>query len=97
MKADKSSFWKAPRRIAPKSESPRESIIAARKGLATSARGKSEECVPHTTITFGASLAFLRDETQLGKLRQLGMSSGEEAKLLAMRDYIAKLADAISR
>ncbi|EIN14505.1 hypothetical protein PUNSTDRAFT_96429 [Punctularia strigosozonata HHB-11173 SS5] len=79
MKADKSSFWRNPRRLAPRSESPRDSMIATRKGLATSTRAKSEE-----------------DETQLAKLRQLGMSSGDEAKLLAMRDYISKLADAVS-
>ncbi|KDQ50203.1 hypothetical protein JAAARDRAFT_165024 [Jaapia argillacea MUCL 33604] len=36
------------------------------------------------------------DEINLAKLRQIGMTSTEEAKLLAMRDYIVKLADAIS-
>ncbi|KAI0822421.1 hypothetical protein BC628DRAFT_1429686 [Trametes gibbosa] len=36
------------------------------------------------------------DETQLAKLQQLGMTSVEEAKLMAMRDYILKLARAIS-
>ncbi|KAJ7028722.1 hypothetical protein C8F04DRAFT_1118486 [Mycena alexandri] len=36
------------------------------------------------------------DEAQLTKLQQLGMTSTEEAKLLAMRDYILKLANAIS-
>ncbi|KAJ7628484.1 hypothetical protein FB45DRAFT_794341 [Roridomyces roridus] len=36
------------------------------------------------------------DETQLAKLQQLGMTSVEETKLLAMRDYILKLANAIS-
>lgn len=37
-----------------------------------------------------------RDEAQLQKLRQLGMTGSEEAKLMAMRDYIMKLANAIS-
>lgn len=37
-----------------------------------------------------------RDEVQLHKLRQLGMTGSEEAKLTAMRDYIMKLANAIS-
>lgn len=37
-----------------------------------------------------------RDDAQLQKLRQLGMTSSEEAKLMAMRDYIMKLANAIS-
>ncbi|KAJ7672606.1 hypothetical protein DFH06DRAFT_96923 [Mycena polygramma] len=36
------------------------------------------------------------DEAQLTKLQQLGMTSSEETKLLAMRDYILKLANAIS-
>lgn len=38
-----------------------------------------------------------RDEAQLTKLQQLGMTPSEETKLLAMRDYILKLANAISR
>jgi DNA-directed RNA polymerase alpha subunit len=38
-----------------------------------------------------------RDESQLAKLRQLGMTSVEEIKLVSMRDYILKLANAISR
>ena len=38
-----------------------------------------------------------RDEAQMSKLQQLGMNSTEEAKLMAMRDYILKLARAISR
>lgn len=37
------------------------------------------------------------DENQLSKLRQLGMTSVEEMKLVSMRDYILKLANAISR
>ncbi|KAI0267262.1 hypothetical protein BC834DRAFT_870444 [Gloeopeniophorella convolvens] len=36
------------------------------------------------------------DESQLARLRQLGMTSTEEAKLMSMRDYILKLANAIS-
>ncbi|KAJ7855120.1 hypothetical protein B0H14DRAFT_2754859 [Mycena olivaceomarginata] len=36
------------------------------------------------------------DEAQLSKLQQLGMTATEETKLLAMRDYILKLANAIS-
>lgn len=38
-----------------------------------------------------------RDELQLGKLEQLGMTAPEEAKLIALRDYIAKSADAVNR
>ncbi len=40
---------------------------------------------------------LFRDESHLAKLRQLGMTSTEEAKLVSMRDYIMKLANAISR
>ncbi|KAI0768204.1 hypothetical protein BD413DRAFT_672415 [Trametes elegans] len=36
------------------------------------------------------------DEAQITKLQQLGMTSAEEAKLMAMRDYILKLARAIA-
>ncbi|KAL4253381.1 Serine/threonine-protein kinase Vps15-like protein [Abortiporus biennis] len=36
------------------------------------------------------------DETQLMKLQQLGMTSSDEAKLFAMRDYILKLSRAIA-
>ena len=38
-----------------------------------------------------------RDDAQLAKLKQMGMSSTEESKLLAMRDYILKLANATAR
>ncbi|KAF8153240.1 hypothetical protein B0H34DRAFT_820167 [Crassisporium funariophilum] len=80
MKADKSTFWRGPRRMANKVESPRESVISVRKtGNNGIARNKSEE-----------------DETQLTKLQQLGMTSSDENKLLAMRDYILKLANATS-
>ena len=37
-----------------------------------------------------------RDEAQLTKLQQLGMTQSDENKLLAMRDYIVKLANATS-
>ncbi|KAJ4489999.1 hypothetical protein J3R30DRAFT_3277445 [Lentinula aciculospora] len=36
------------------------------------------------------------DETHVAKLQQLGMTSAEEGKLMAMRDYILKLANVIS-
>ena len=40
---------------------------------------------------------YRRDDAQLAKLKQMGMSSTEESKLLAMRDYIIKLANATAR
>src|SRR5271169_5122801 len=39
---------------------------------------------------------LIRDEVHLTKLQQLGMTSSDESKLLAMREYILKLANATS-
>ncbi|KAF5350674.1 hypothetical protein D9756_008730 [Leucocoprinus leucothites] len=36
------------------------------------------------------------DEAQIGKLQQLGMTSSDEVKLMVMREYISKLANATS-
>ncbi|KAF9450029.1 ARM repeat-containing protein [Macrolepiota fuliginosa MF-IS2] len=43
-----------------------------------------------------AKLKSEEDEAQLGKLQQLGMTSSDEIKLMAMREYISKLANATS-
>ena len=43
------------------------------------------------------SHTYSRDEVHIAKLQQLGMTHAEEAKLLALRDYIVKLANVISR
>ncbi|KAI9511419.1 ARM repeat-containing protein, partial [Russula earlei] len=56
---------------------------------------------PHDSVAAIRRVASTRmktdeDESHLAKLRQLGMTSTEEAKLVAMRDYIMKLANAIS-
>ncbi|KAJ7756947.1 armadillo-type protein [Mycena metata] len=48
------------------------------------------------TSTISRNPKSEEDEAQLTKLQQLGMTSTEETKLLAMRDYILKLANAIS-
>ena len=46
MKADKSTFWRGPRRGGNKVESPRESVISMRKtGSVGIAKNKSEELV----------------------------------------------------
>lgn len=42
-------------------------------------------------------LVPFRDDAQIVKLQQLGMSSAEEAKLVALRDYILKLSNAVKR
>ncbi|KZT22328.1 WD40 repeat-like protein [Neolentinus lepideus HHB14362 ss-1] len=80
MRAEKSQFWRGYRRAGSKNESPKESMAASRK------------FVPPT----GTRAKSEEDEAQLSKLRKLGMSQVEEAKLLALRDYLAKLADATS-
>ncbi|KAG6841356.1 hypothetical protein C0991_011899 [Blastosporella zonata] len=80
MKADKTSFWRGARRNSVKVESPRESVMSVRK-------------TGNSTITRNKSE---EDEVHLSKLQQLGMTSSEESKLLAMRDYILKLANATS-
>ncbi|KAG6877788.1 hypothetical protein C0993_003882 [Termitomyces sp. T159_Od127] len=81
MKADKTSFWRTVRRSSTaKAESPRESVIAVRK-------------TGNSTIARNKSE---EDEAHLAKLQQLGMTSSEENKLHAMRDYILKLANATS-
>ncbi|KAF9485745.1 other/VPS15 protein kinase [Pholiota conissans] len=80
MKAEKSNFWKGPRRSAARVESPRESVVSMRKmGNNGITRNKSEE-----------------DEAHLTKLQHLGMTQSDENKLLALRDYVLKLANATS-
>lgn len=54
MKADKSAFWRGPRRgVNNKLESPRESVISMRKtGSIGIARNKSEELVFNNLIVW---------------------------------------------
>jgi phosphoinositide-3-kinase, regulatory subunit 4 len=99
MKADKSAFWRGPRRGVNKVESPRESVISMRKtGSIGIARNKSEELVFNFFIMWIVvdDGQLIRDEMHLTKLQQLGMTPSEESKLLAMREYILKLANATS-
>jgi phosphoinositide-3-kinase regulatory subunit 4 len=99
MKADKSAFWRGPRRGVNKVESPRESVISMRKtGSIGIARNKSEELVFNNLImwTVVDDGQLIRDEMHLMKLQQLGMTPSDESKLLAMREYILKLANATS-
>ena len=99
MKADKSAFWRGPRRGVNKVESPRESVISMRKtGSIGIARNKSEESVFNNLIMWVVvnDGQLIRDEMYLTKLHQLGMTQSDESKLLAMREYILKLANATS-
>ncbi|THH10662.1 hypothetical protein EW145_g1172 [Phellinidium pouzarii] len=82
MRMGNSQFWKVQRKSSVKYDNPKEAAVAAaRKGTRGSIR-----------ITVKSE----EDEIQLGKLEQLGMSAPEEAKLIALRDYIAKSADAVN-
>lgn len=57
---------------------------------------KNDECVHSLRHCIG-SLTAHRDEQQLARLKQLGMTAADEAKLAAMREYIFKHSAAISR
>ncbi|KAJ7057004.1 hypothetical protein C8F01DRAFT_1153032 [Mycena amicta] len=81
MKTEKSTFWRGQRRIPSKNESPRESVVSLRKT---------------GTISAESEIGRVRDDAQFTKLQQLGMTSTEETKLLAMREHIIKLANMIS-
>ncbi|KAH7910911.1 hypothetical protein BJ138DRAFT_1126480 [Hygrophoropsis aurantiaca] len=81
MKAEKTMFWRGHRRAASKIESPRESIVSMRKAGSASVVGRNKS---------------EEDEAQLSKLQNLGMTPSDEAKLLAMREYIVKLANTTS-
>ncbi|KIJ16339.1 hypothetical protein PAXINDRAFT_132235 [Paxillus involutus ATCC 200175] len=78
MKAERTMFWRGQRRSATKVESPRESIVSMRKAGSVS--------VPRQTKSE-------EDEVHLLKLQNLGMTPADEMKLLAMRDYLLKLAN----
>ncbi|KAA1474364.1 ARM repeat-containing protein [Dentipellis sp. KUC8613] len=81
MKAERTAFWRGHRRATSKLESPQDSVASMRRtGSAAGVTRNKSE----------------EDEAQLTKLRQLGMTSTEEAKLMSMREYILKLANAIS-
>ncbi|KAF8892835.1 hypothetical protein CPB84DRAFT_1837361 [Gymnopilus junonius] len=80
MKAESSTFWRGARRVTNKVESPRESVIAMRKTGGNTISRNKSE----------------EDETHIAKLQQLGMTPSDESKLLAMRDYTLKLANATS-
>ena len=95
MKADKTQFWRSHRAM--KSESPRESMATVRSGSAAS-RARSEESVRHRSMLSRLpDCCASRDEAQISKLQQLGMNCTEEAKLVAMKDYVVKLSRTISR
>ena len=64
-----------------KLESPRESVISMKKVGTGSISRNKTE----------------QDDEHVSRLQQLGLTSSDESKLLAMRDYILRLANAQSR
>ncbi|TDL19537.1 ARM repeat-containing protein [Rickenella mellea] len=80
MKSDQSPFWRGHRRNI-KNEQSKDGITTMKKTM--------------KAITKATTPRSEDDEIQLRKLEQLGMSSAEEPKLLALRDYMLKLAGAI--
>ncbi|KAG9307924.1 hypothetical protein JVU11DRAFT_12894 [Chiua virens] len=78
MKAERTMFWRSQRKPVIKVESPRESIVSMRKG------GSNNVSKQNRTE---------EDEAQWSRLQNLGMSVADEAKLVAMRDYILKVAN----
>lgn len=100
MKMSNSQFWKTQRKTSTRNETSKDAAVgAARRAARGSIRitMKSEEWVLISTLILYLSKRHFRDEIQLGKLEQLGMIASEEAKLIALRDYIAKSADAVNR
>lgn len=105
MKADKTHFWKSQStksKTISKPETAKEGLVAAARktGGPRASVSRTEEYVSVFFIRidyFQISVSCFRDEANIAKLQQLGMTSMEETKLLALRDYIIKLANVISR
>ncbi|KAG8768849.1 Serine/threonine-protein kinase [Ceratobasidium sp. 428] len=80
MKSDKSPFWRGQiARLKTSKESSKDLVTNMSKSTVLPRTGPKSE----------------EDDAQIVKLQQLGMSSAEEAKLVALRDYILKLANTI--
>ncbi|KAJ1301055.1 hypothetical protein OPQ81_003473 [Rhizoctonia solani] len=80
MKSDKSAFWRGQTsKLKSNKESPKELVSNMRGSVVLPRPGSKGD----------------EDEAQIVKLQQLGMTSTEEAKLVALRDYILKLANTI--
>ncbi|KAG8712873.1 Serine/threonine-protein kinase [Ceratobasidium sp. 423] len=80
MKSDKSAFWRGQTaKLKANKESPKELVSNMGKSVVLPRPGSKGD----------------EDDTQIVKLQQLGMTSTEEAKLVALRDYILKLANTI--
>ena len=101
IQAERTTFWKPPRRPAVKVESPRESVVAMRKGGAASITAAARKWTEERESPFLIMTCHLRhscrDDAHLQKLQNLGMTPADESKLQAMRDCILKVATNNSR
>ncbi|CAE6379670.1 unnamed protein product [Rhizoctonia solani] len=80
IKSDKSAFWRGQTsKLKSNKESPKDLVSNMRNSAVLPRPGSKGD----------------EDEAQIVKLQQLGMTSIEEAKLVALRDYILKLANTI--
>ncbi|CAE7123924.1 unnamed protein product [Rhizoctonia solani] len=80
MKSDTSAFWRGQTsKLKSNKESPKELVSNMRNSVVLPRPGPKGD----------------EDDTQITKLQQLGMTPAEETKLLALRDYILKLANTI--
>ncbi|KAG9029158.1 Serine/threonine-protein kinase [Tulasnella sp. JGI-2019a] len=84
MKGDKSQFWKGSlgRSKSTKSDYGKDAMASMKRSTSI---GSSKTGLPRSE----------EDAIQIAKLQQLGMTASDEVKLVAMRDYILKLANAI--
>ncbi|KAK7461133.1 Serine/threonine-protein kinase [Stygiomarasmius scandens] len=88
MKADKASWWRGGKKV-------------HGGGGSTSGSGRTESPRESVVAMRKTGTAISRnmseeDESQYKKLQQIGMTPSEETKLVAMKDYILKLANAIA-
>ncbi|CAE6436166.1 unnamed protein product [Rhizoctonia solani] len=80
MKTDKSAFWRGQTsKLKSNKETPKELVSNMRSSVVLPRPSSKGD----------------EDDAQIVKLQQLGMTSTEEAKLVALRDYILKLANTI--
>ncbi|KAG8859720.1 Serine/threonine-protein kinase [Tulasnella sp. 330] len=84
MKGDKSQFWKGSlsRSRSTKSEYGKDGVTNMKRSTTL---GSSKSGLPRSD----------EDAIQIAKLQQLGMTAIDETKLIALRDYTLKLANAI--
>ena len=102
MKADKSQrlLGLASLERSRRSQSANSTLISIMKTGSLTVPKLSEELSEEFVVEFSRSChpnLLDRDAAQVTKLRDLGMTPADETKLLALRDYISKLANSTLR